>query len=91
MTLIFFIKELHWDGRRRRRPRIDPTKLDLDTVTGEENVAVVNRETSKRITGAKAPPLRLLRHWLEKNPGFDVDPKWAHIVKAKVSGHTNMH
>lgn len=70
--------------RGRRRTRIDPTKLDLDTVTGEENVAVINRETGKRITGAKAPPLRILKEWLEKNPGFDVDPKWAHVIKAKV-------
>ena len=63
---------------------MDPMKLDLDLVTGEENVAVINRETGKRITGAKAPPLRILAQWLEKNPGFDTDPKWAHIIKAKV-------
>ena len=72
-------------GPGRRKTRIDPAKLELSEVTGEENVAVINRETGKRITGAKAPPLKHLTQWLERNPGFDVDPKWAHIVKAKVS------
>ena len=71
-------------GPGRRRTRLDPSKLELSDITGEENVAVVNRETSKRITGAKAPPLKHLVQWLDKNPAFDVDPKWAHIVKAKV-------
>ena len=70
--------------RRGRRRRVDPSKLDLSEVTGEENVAVINRETGKRITGAKAPPLRYLKEWLVRNPGFDVDPKWAHIVQATV-------
>lgn len=71
--------------RGRRRTRIDPAKIDINEVTGDENVAVINRETGKRITGAKAPPLKHLTQWLEKNPGFDVDPKWSHIVKLKVS------
>ncbi|GIX81496.1 chromodomain-helicase-DNA-binding protein 7 [Caerostris darwini] len=37
------------EGRRRgRRPRLDPTKLDYDKITGEENVSVVNRLTGKK-------------------------------------------
>ena len=71
--------------RQRRRPRLDPTKLDVNNIQGDENVSVVNRMTGKRITGAKAPPIRHLKEWLLRNPGFDVDPKWAHIVRAKVS------
>ena len=71
-------------GPGRRKTRLDPAKLNLNEITGEENVAVINRETSKRITGAKAPPLKHLTQWLETNPAFDVDPKWAHIVLKKV-------
>ena len=70
--------------RKQRRPRIDPSKLDLTTLTGDENVSVINRETGKKITGAKAPPLKYLKEWLEKNPAFDIDGKWAHVVAAKV-------
>ncbi len=36
-------------GRRKRRPRLDPYKLDLDSLTGEENVSVVHRETGKKV------------------------------------------
>ena len=80
---------MHSDGKRKRRPRVDPYKLDLENLTGNENVSVINRETGKKITGAKAPPLRFLKLWLEQNPGFDVDVKWAHVVKAKVRNHTH--
>jgi len=71
--------------RQRRRPRLDPAKIDVNHVTGDENVSVVNRASGKRITGAKAPPIRYLKEWLLRNPEYDVDPKWSHIVKAKVS------
>ena len=69
----------------RRRPRVDPSKLVVDQLTGDENVTVVNRNTGKRITGVKAPTLRNLQEWLIRNPGFDVDAKWAHIVRRAVS------
>ncbi len=36
-------------GRRKRRPRVDPHKLDLDNLTGDENVSVINRETGKKV------------------------------------------
>ncbi|XP_013778295.1 chromodomain-helicase-DNA-binding protein 7-like isoform X3 [Limulus polyphemus] len=72
------------EGRRRgRRPRLDPSRLDPMKLTGEENVSVVNRVTGKKITGSKAPPLKHLSEWLEKNPMFDVDPKWGPLVKEK--------
>jgi len=82
--------------RQRRRPRLDPAKIDVNHVTGDENVSVVNRATGKRITGAKAPPIRYLKEWLLRNPEYDVDPKWGHIVKAKASimvlfVHVHMH
>ncbi|KAL5021350.1 hypothetical protein ScPMuIL_000505 [Solemya velum] len=71
------------EKRRGRRPRLDPALLDYEKLSGEENVSVINRLTGKKITGAKAPPLRYLAEWLEQNPMFDVDSKWADLVKAK--------
>lgn len=34
---------------RRRRPRIDPSLLDWKKLTGDENVAVINRDTGKKV------------------------------------------
>ncbi|KAK3086718.1 hypothetical protein FSP39_022463 [Pinctada imbricata] len=70
-------------SRKGRKPKVDPALLDPGKITGEENVSVVNRLTGKKITGAKAPPMRYLAEWLEQNPFYDVDPKWADLVKAK--------
>ncbi|XP_064639881.1 chromodomain-helicase-DNA-binding protein 7-like isoform X2 [Lineus longissimus] len=78
-----FDQQFFIDKRKKRRPRLDPAKLDLDNLTGEENVSVVNKVTGKRITGAKAPPLKHLAEWLTQNANFFVDPKWAHLVKEK--------
>jgi len=85
LSLSMFQLEQVLGQRQRRRPRLDPTKIDVKHVTGDENVSVVNRATGKRITGAKAPPIRYLKEWLQRNPEYDVDPKWGHIVKAKAS------
>uniref|UniRef100_A0A0A9YRD7 Chromodomain-helicase-DNA-binding protein 6 n=1 Tax=Lygus hesperus TaxID=30085 RepID=A0A0A9YRD7_LYGHE len=68
---------------RRRRPRVDPTLLDWKKLTGEENVSVINRLTGKKLTGSKAPQLKRLAQWLLENPMFDVDPKWAELVKER--------
>lgn len=35
---------------RRRRPRVDPSLLDWKKLTGEENVAVINRLTGKKVS-----------------------------------------
>lgn len=37
-----------------------------------------------QITGRKAPPLKHLAEWLRKNPEYDVESKWGHLVRAKV-------
>jgi len=71
------------DAKRRRKPRIDPSLLDWNRLSGEENVSVINRLTGKKITGNKAPHLRNLAQWLLANPMFDVDPKWSDLVKEK--------
>lgn len=36
-----------------------------------------------QITGSKAPSLRRLAQWLLENPSYDVDPKWAELVKER--------
>ena len=36
-----------------------------------------------QITGSKAPQLKKLAQWLLENPMFDVDPKWAELVKER--------
>lgn len=69
--------------RRGRKPQLDPRTLDIDRLTGNENVAVVERGSGKKITGSKAPPLKHLRQWLDQNPSFDVEHKWGDLVKAK--------
>ena len=70
--------------RQKRRSRLDPSKIDVDSMDGSENVSVIDRTTGKKITGAKAPPIKHLQEWLLRNPTYDVDPKWSHIVKARV-------
>lgn len=68
---------------RRRRPRIDPTLLDWKKLTGDENVSVINRVSGKKLTGPKAPTLKRLGQWLVENPMYDIDPKWADLVKER--------
>lgn len=68
---------------RRRRPRVDPSLLDWKKLTGEENVSVINRVTGKKLTGPKAPTLKRLGQWLVENPMYDIDPKWADLVKER--------
>lgn len=73
------------EKQRSRKHKVDPAKLDIDQLTGEENVSVIQRETSKKISGSKAPPLKHLKEWLSANSGYDVDAKWAHVVRGYVS------
>ncbi|GAB6030490.1 hypothetical protein CHUAL_007354 [Chamberlinius hualienensis] len=71
-------------NKHRRRQR-DSDKVNVEQLTGNENVSVINRLTGKKITGSKAPPLKHLAEWLTQNPMFDVDSKWAHLVKEKAN------
>lgn len=70
-------------SRRRSRTRVDPSLLDWKKLTGEEQVPVINRLTGKPVAGTKAPELKNLGQWLIENPMFDVDPKWAELVKER--------
>ena len=47
--MCLFSQEPISDKPRKRRPRVDPNKLDLNNLTGEENVSVINRETGKKV------------------------------------------
>ena len=37
------------ERRRGRKPKVDPAFLDVDKLTGEENVSVINRLTGKKV------------------------------------------
>uniref|UniRef100_M3XTB4 Chromodomain-helicase-DNA-binding protein 7 n=1 Tax=Mustela putorius furo TaxID=9669 RepID=M3XTB4_MUSPF len=72
--------------QKRHRCR-NPNKLDINTLTGEERVPVVNKRNGKKMGGAMAPPMKDLPRWLEENPEFAVAPDWTEIVKQSVSTH----
>lgn len=46
-------------------------------------MSVINRVTGKKLTGPKAPTLKRLGQWLVENPMYDIDPKWADLVKER--------
>ncbi|XP_072110724.1 chromodomain-helicase-DNA-binding protein 7 isoform X4 [Mobula birostris] len=66
--------------QKRHRCR-NPNKLDVNTLTGDERVPVVNKRNGKKMGGAMAPPMKDLPRWLEENPEFAVAPDWADVVK----------
>ena len=43
------------------------------------------------MTGPKAPQLKHLGQWLLENPMYDVDPRWADLVKEKGNLPTDLH
>uniref|UniRef100_A0A8D2LH40 Chromodomain-helicase-DNA-binding protein 7 n=1 Tax=Varanus komodoensis TaxID=61221 RepID=A0A8D2LH40_VARKO len=77
---------IHEDKPKQKRHRCrNPNKLDINTLTGEERVPVVNKRNGKKMGGAMAPPMKDLPRWLEENPEFAVAPDWTDIVKQSVS------
>ncbi|XP_034559711.1 chromodomain-helicase-DNA-binding protein 7 isoform X3 [Notolabrus celidotus] len=66
--------------QKRHRCR-NPNKIDINTLTGEERVPVVNRRNGRKMGGAMAPPMKELPRWLLENPEFSVAPDWTDIVK----------
>ncbi|XP_056607455.1 chromodomain-helicase-DNA-binding protein 6 isoform X3 [Triplophysa dalaica] len=70
------------DRPKQRRHRCkDPTKLDINSLTGEERVPVVHRSTGRRLGGAMAPAIKELSRWLDANSEYCVAPDWADVVK----------
>uniref|UniRef100_A0A8D0DT84 Chromodomain helicase DNA binding protein 7 n=1 Tax=Salvator merianae TaxID=96440 RepID=A0A8D0DT84_SALMN len=72
---------LHAKPKQKRHRCRNPNKLDINTLTGEERVPVVNKRNGKKMGGAMAPPMKDLPRWLEENPEFAVAPDWTDIVK----------
>ncbi|XP_068768115.1 chromodomain-helicase-DNA-binding protein 6 isoform X1 [Struthio camelus] len=70
------------DKPKQRRQRCkDPSKLDVNSLTGEERVPVVHKGTGRRLGGAMAPALKELPRWLDANLEYAVAADWADIVK----------
>ncbi|XP_054470354.1 chromodomain-helicase-DNA-binding protein 9 isoform X6 [Anoplopoma fimbria] len=71
------------DGRpkqKRHRCR-NPNKIDVNSLTGEERVQIINRRNARKVGGAFAPPLKELCRFLQENPEYGVPPEWADVVK----------
>lgn len=66
--------------QKRHRCR-NPNKIDINTLTGEERVPVVNRRNGRKMGGAMAPPMKELSRWLLENPEYSIAPDWTDIVK----------
>ncbi|XP_026121746.1 chromodomain-helicase-DNA-binding protein 6 isoform X2 [Carassius auratus] len=67
--------------KQRRHRCKDPSKLDINSLTGEERVPVVHRNTGRRLGGAMAPAIKELSRWLDANSDYSVAPDWADVVK----------
>uniref|UniRef100_UPI00398E7DC2 chromodomain-helicase-DNA-binding protein 6 n=1 Tax=Pristiophorus japonicus TaxID=55135 RepID=UPI00398E7DC2 len=67
--------------KQRRHRCKDPSKLDINTLTGEERVPVVHKGSGRKLGGAMAPLIKELARWLDANPEYAVAPEWAEIVK----------
>ncbi|KAK1157605.1 hypothetical protein AOXY_G23730 [Acipenser oxyrinchus oxyrinchus] len=67
--------------KQRRHRCKDPSKLDVNSLTGEERVPVVHKGTGRRLGGAMAPAIKELSRWLDANAEYAVAPDWAEIVK----------
>ncbi|XP_070759561.1 chromodomain-helicase-DNA-binding protein 6 [Enoplosus armatus] len=67
--------------KQRRHRCKDPTKLDINSLTGEERVPVVHRGTGRRLGGAMAPAIKELSRWLDANSEYYIAPDWSDVVK----------
>ncbi|MEE6528358.1 hypothetical protein FKM82_030567, partial [Ascaphus truei] len=77
---------LHGDRPKQKRHRCrNPNKLDVNSLTGEERVQLINRRNARKVGGAFAPPLKDLCRFLKENPEYGVAPEWGDVVKQSVS------
>ncbi|XP_019406287.1 PREDICTED: chromodomain-helicase-DNA-binding protein 6 isoform X3 [Crocodylus porosus] len=67
--------------KQRRQRCKDPSKLDINSLTGDERVPVVHTGTGRRLGGAMAPALKELPRWLDAHLEYAVAADWADIVK----------
>ncbi|OXB83962.1 UNVERIFIED_CONTAM: hypothetical protein H355_015473 [Colinus virginianus] len=74
--------QLHEGRPKQKRHRCrNPNKLDVNSLTGEERVQLINRRNARKVGGAFAPPLKDLCRFLKENPEYGVAPEWGEIVK----------
>eukprot|EP00095_Tigriopus_kingsejongensis_P007073 maker-scaffold912_size81766-snap-gene-0.16 protein:Tk07073 transcript:maker-scaffold912_size81766-snap-gene-0.16-mRNA-1 annotation:"hypothetical protein DAPPUDRAFT_319863" len=69
-------------GKSPRSSTSNPMEW-MSNLSGDEHVTVFNRFTGKKLSGTQGPKLKYLAQWLIENPMFEVDPKWAELVKNK--------
>nr|XP_031314310.1 chromodomain-helicase-DNA-binding protein 9 isoform X8 [Camelus dromedarius] len=74
--------QLHEGRPKQKRHRCrNPNKLDVNSLTGEERVQLINRRNARKVGGAFAPPLKDLCRFLEENSEYGVAPEWGDVVK----------
>uniref|UniRef100_A0A8C6YGR3 Chromodomain helicase DNA binding protein 9 n=1 Tax=Naja naja TaxID=35670 RepID=A0A8C6YGR3_NAJNA len=74
--------QLHEGRPKQKRHRCrNPNKLDINSLTGEERVQLINRRNARKVGGAFAPPLKDLCRFLKENSEYGVAPEWADVVK----------
>ncbi|MBZ3875144.1 Chromodomain-helicase-DNA-binding protein 9 [Sciurus carolinensis] len=74
--------QLHEGRPKQKRHRCrNPNKLDVNTLTGEERVQLINRRNARKVGGAFAPPLKDLCRFLKENSEYGVAPEWGDVVK----------
>uniref|UniRef100_A0A8C4SRV2 BRK domain-containing protein n=1 Tax=Erpetoichthys calabaricus TaxID=27687 RepID=A0A8C4SRV2_ERPCA len=66
--------------QKRHRCR-NPNKIDVNSLTGDERVQVINRRNARKVGGAFAPPLKDICRFLQENPEYGIPPEWADVVK----------
>ena len=57
------------EKKKKRRPRSDPNKLDLNNLSGYENVSVINRDTGKKVPSKLLKVFFSLINNKKNNPG----------------------
>lgn len=74
--------QLHEGRPKQKRHRCrNPNKLDVNSLTGEERVQLINRRNARKVGGAFAPPLKDLCRFLKENSEYGVAPEWGDVVK----------
>ncbi|XP_023582679.1 chromodomain-helicase-DNA-binding protein 9 isoform X5 [Trichechus manatus latirostris] len=74
--------QLHEGRPKQKRHRCrNPNKLDVNSLTGEERVQLINRRNARKVGGAFAPPLKDLCRFLKENSEYGVAPEWGEVVK----------
>uniref|UniRef100_UPI00398E93CE LOW QUALITY PROTEIN: chromodomain-helicase-DNA-binding protein 7-like n=1 Tax=Pristiophorus japonicus TaxID=55135 RepID=UPI00398E93CE len=77
-SCLAFIEDRPKQKRHRCR---NPHKLDINALTGDERVPVINRRNGKKLGGGFAPPIKDLQKWLQDNPEYGIAQEWAEVVK----------